>query len=77
VKRRSNFLPTPAGAVRTGEHCPHTGWWRPVAEGVVKAADEPRFLAEGGLMPAAEGIPGSWLPHSVRVGIAPFQELVP
>ena len=67
MKRRSNFLPAPTNGVRTGEHCPRTGWWAPAGgKASTTIAGEPRFIGEGSVMPSINGIPGTWLPRSVH-----------
>ena len=47
-------------AVRTGEHCPDTGWWLPVAAEETHAAS--RFIGRGSVMPAVAGTPTLWVP---------------
>ncbi|MFP3463372.1 hypothetical protein R5O87_21260 [Arthrobacter globiformis] len=65
-------------AVRTGEHCPQTGWWyplasEPAASGSAPGPDPapgpapasgpaPRFVGQGSVMPAVAGAPSLWLP---------------
>ena len=41
--------------LRTGEHCPVSGWW--AVESEPKAA---RFIGEGSVMPAHHGVAVSW-----------------
>ncbi|TLM81108.1 hypothetical protein FDW83_17660 [Pseudarthrobacter sp. NamE2] len=41
--------------LRTGEHCPVSGWWAVASE--PKAA---RFISEGSVMPAHNGIAVAW-----------------
>lgn len=61
----------PTAAVRTGEHCPQTGWWRPLQAGTAEAGPAasglpPRFVGQGGVMPAVGGSPSFWLPSGTR-----------
>ncbi|MDQ1056440.1 hypothetical protein QFZ23_000341 [Arthrobacter globiformis] len=56
-----------ATAVRTGEHCPQTGWWYPLqSESAEPAPAEPGlapwFVGQGSVMPAIGGSPSLWLP---------------
>ena len=65
MKKRSLFLAEPvktARTVRTGEHCPQSGWWAPLGS-VNDGADE-RFIGEGSLMPAVAAGPTLWVPRS-------------
>lgn len=41
--------------LRTGEHCPVSGWWAVASE--PKTA---RFISEGSVMPAHDGIAVAW-----------------
>lgn len=79
MKRRSNVIPAQAGAVRTGEHCPATGWWYPASGGLDAsagtAAAAPHFIGEGSLMPAINGIQETWLPNMMNLEACQFQEL--
>ncbi|MFE5837626.1 hypothetical protein [Arthrobacter sp. NPDC056493] len=60
-----------AVAVRTGEHCPQTGWWYPLQSASVGAGPAeptsaatgpaPRFVGQGSVMPAVGGSPSLWL----------------
>jgi hypothetical protein len=61
--------PTPIGfaeaksvPVRTGEHCPETGWWQPVQPERAGTAVPSRFVGEGSVMPAVGGRPAFWVP---------------
>ncbi|MDQ0680443.1 hypothetical protein QFZ30_003825 [Arthrobacter pascens] len=50
-------------AVRTGEHCPESGWWYPVQArraGLPMATS--RFVGQGSVLPAVGGSPSLWLP---------------
>lgn len=49
------------GTVRTGEHCPVSGWWAPLDDEA-----RPQFLSEGSIMPSVNGIAGIWTP-AVRI----------
>ncbi len=44
--------------VRTGEHCPESGWWQPLSAG--RGASS-KFFGQGSLMPAVEGAPSFWI----------------
>ncbi len=74
MKRRRVFLSPPVSverpAVRTGEHCPESGWWQPSpASG---QAEPPRFIGEGSVMPASGGAPVLWRPQELsRAGAGP------
>ena len=48
--------------VRTGEHCPETGWWQPVKPQEAGLAFPSRFVGEGSVMPAVAGAPAFWMP---------------
>ncbi|MFC7847024.1 hypothetical protein ACFUTU_00955 [Arthrobacter sp. NPDC057388] len=64
MKRPSAFSTTarePA-AVRTGEHCPRTGWWYPLQAEPAATVQAPRFVGQGSVMPAVDGSPSEWLP---------------
>lgn len=41
--------------VKTGEHCPVSGWWIPTS-----LTGSKHFVAEGSVMPADKGEPVSW-----------------
>lgn len=47
--------------VLTGEHCPKTGWWRPIQTESANHVQGPKFVGQGCLMPAIGGEPGFWL----------------
>ena len=49
-------------AVRTGEHCPRTGWWYPLQVEPATLTQTPRFVGQGSVMPAVGGSPSLWLP---------------
>lgn len=49
--------------VRTGEHCPETGWWRPVPTEKTNTATPSRFVGEGSVMPSVSGAPAFWVPN--------------
>lgn len=80
-RRRTNIAPSPVGftAVRTGEHCPESGWWYPaqrqVAEATSVATSTARFISEGTVMPAAGGGPTLWLPRRDRTSAGRFADL--
>lgn len=40
--------------LRTGDHCPATGWWTTVER------DASRFLTEGSLLPSVQGQAAVW-----------------
>lgn len=67
-RRRVNVAPSPLEliAVRTGEHCPESGWWyaaqRDTAETPSVATSAARFISEGSVMPAVGGRAALWLP---------------
>lgn len=50
-------------AVRTGEHCPVSGWWYPVHREMITADAQAVFVGRGSLMPATDGAPASWIPE--------------
>lgn len=54
-KRQSG--PRPISAVRTGDHCPTSGWWAPDRD-----AQARQFVSEGSLMPTSNGTATSWMP---------------
>ncbi|WP_105693761.1 MULTISPECIES: hypothetical protein [unclassified Arthrobacter] len=60
MKRRQAAYPhvcrTASIAVRTGEHCPNSGWWSPDA-----IASAVRYISEGNVMPTFGGAPVLWL----------------
>lgn len=65
-KRRptsAQYAQTESLAVRTGEHCPETGWWHPMHSGKPEAAASSRFVGEGSVMPALAGAPAFWVPR--------------
>lgn len=66
-------------AVRTGEHCPDSGWWYPVQPEVVKVltvgTSGARFIGEGSVMPAIGGKPILWLPGQEQATVRMFEEL--
>jgi hypothetical protein len=49
-------------AVRTGEHCPESGWWYPVQPEKAGTALPSRFVGQGSVMPAVAGAPAFWVP---------------
>lgn len=51
--------------VRTGDHCPNSGWWTPEGD-----PETTLFVSEGSLMPAHNGVAVSWTP---AVQSPPFQ----
>jgi len=76
MKRRRVFLTAPATTegpgVRTGEHCPESGWWQPLPA-MDQDESVPRFIGEGSVMPASGGTPVLWLPQALltRAGVRP------
>jgi hypothetical protein len=63
MKRRDPFARSASRArqerlVRTGEHCPSTGWWMVDAQAAADGA--PRFFVRGSMMPSFGGAPASW-----------------
>lgn len=66
-------------AVRTGEHCPDSGWWYPVQPELanVLTADTSgaRFIGEGSVMPAVGGKPILWLRGQEQLTVKMFEEL--
>ena len=48
--------------VRTGEHCPETGWWDPVQPEKAGTALPSRFVGQGSVMHAVTGAPAFWVP---------------
>lgn len=48
--------------VRTGEHCPETGWWHPLSSEKAGTPAPPRFVGEGSVMPAVGGTAIIWVP---------------
>ena len=43
--------------IRTGDHCPTSGWWAPDGD-----AQARQFVSEGSLMPTSNGTATSWMP---------------
>lgn len=54
----------PQGGLRTGDHCPVSGWWASEVE-----PQAPRFISEGSVMPTHHGVAVSWTRVPVVVGI--------
>lgn len=73
-RRRATSAPSPLDftAVRTGEHCPESGWWYPTQPQPSDAPSMPistaRFISEGSLMPALGGKATRWLPGRPPAG---------
>jgi hypothetical protein len=44
------------GILRTGDHCPVSGWWASEVE-----PEAPRFISEGSVMPTHHGLPVQWV----------------
>lgn len=68
-RRRPAYLAatgTEALAVRTGEHCPESGWWFPAQRELGEAPAADRYISEGSVMPANSGAPALWLPSRTR-----------
>ena len=67
-RRRANIALSPLEfiAVRTGEHCPESGWWYPAQRQTTEtpsvATSAARFISEGSVMPAIGGGAALWLP---------------
>ena len=81
-RRRPEHLAPSSGektAVRTGEHCPDSGWWYPVQPELAKVltADTSgaRFIGEGSVMPAVGGKPILWLRGQEQSTVRIFEEL--
>lgn len=80
-RRRANIAPSPLEftAVRTGEHCPASGWWYPtqrqVAEAISVVTSPARFISEGTVMPAPGGRATLWLPGRGRPSAGKFEDL--
>jgi len=55
-----NLRPETSAPVRTGEHCPESGWWLPATSAEHEAAS--RFVGQGSLMPTFAGTPSAWIP---------------
>jgi hypothetical protein len=66
MKRRRPTLRIPArseaAAIRTGEHCPESGWWYPVQRELDEVPMATLFIGEGSVMPGVGGTPSLWLP---------------
>jgi hypothetical protein len=65
-KRRSTpsvYAQNETLTVRTGDHCPETGWWRPV-QSEMPTTSVSRFVAQGSVMPAVAGTPAFWVSSS-------------
>lgn len=78
-RRRSAHLAaasTEALAVRTGEHCPESGWWFPAQRELGEAPSPARYISEGSVMPANSGTPSLWLPGRARPTAGKFEEQV-
>lgn len=43
------------GSLRTGDHCPFSGWWASEVEPLA-----PRFISEGSIMPTHHGVVVVW-----------------
>lgn len=61
MKKRIQHTPGAAGEpavsyrAATGDHCPAHGWWAPT-----HGTGHRYFIAEGSIMPAVDGAPGTW-----------------
>lgn len=53
---------------RTGDHCPHTGWWSPTGKPV-----DAVLITEGSIMPASNGQTVLW----TWVSMQPLKPLQP
>jgi hypothetical protein len=76
-RRRSAYLVaarTEALAVRTGEHCPESGWWFPAQRELGEAPSAARYISEGSVMPANGGTPSLWLPVRAWPTAGKFEE---
>lgn len=60
--RSTGYAEAKSLSVRTGEHCPETGWWHPVEPEKSGTALPSRFVGEGSVMPAVGGAPAFWVP---------------
>ncbi|WP_258804273.1 hypothetical protein [Pseudarthrobacter sp. NS4] len=77
-RRRPAYLAaarTDTLAVRTGEHCPESGWWFPAQRELGEAPSAARYISEGSVMPANSGVPALWLPGRTRSAAGKFEEL--
>jgi hypothetical protein len=80
-RRRANITASPLELtpVRTGEHCPESGWWYPTQRQVAEATGVPtstaRFISEGSVMPAVGGRAALWLPGRKRPVAGRFEDL--
>ena len=63
VKRRSPVRPKAVAEIgmpavlRTGDHCPSSGWWAPKTE-----PGAAQFISEGSVVPAYQGAAVAWVP---------------
>lgn len=75
-RRRPAYLTagTETPSVRTGEHCPESGWWFPAQRNLGEAPIPARYISEGSVMPANSGVPAFWLPGRARPVAGKFEE---
>jgi hypothetical protein len=80
-RRPEHLAPSSAekAAVRTGEHCPESGWWYPAPSEPARALtvniSGARFIGEGSVMPAVEGRPTFWFRGQEQSTVRMFEEL--
>ncbi|BCW44686.1 hypothetical protein [Arthrobacter sp. StoSoilB5] len=63
MKRRNttSIASNPDSTVRTGEHCPQSGWWFTINAGLRSHPErKTQYITEGSLMPAVNGFPAKW-----------------
>lgn len=63
--------------VRTGEHCPESGWWFPAQHELGEARSAARYISEGSVMPAKGGVPALWLPGRTRPAAGKCEQQAP
>lgn len=79
-RRPDHLAPSSAEktAVRTGEHCPDSGWWYPdqpdLAKVLTADTSGARFIGEGSVMPAIGGKPILWLRGQEQPTVRMFEE---
>ena len=49
---------------KTGEHCPTSGWWKPMLPEEYNSKVSSRFIGKGSVMPAVGGTPIIWVPSN-------------
>jgi hypothetical protein len=48
-------------AIRSGEHCPETGWWQPLQSEDWDRPAPSRFMGQGFVMPNVDGASTVWV----------------